>query len=72
MVSLQDFFFPKDQTGKNLMLQDQDSTADFLGTVMLSLWDEKGVSLVIFLPRQTTVNSNCYTGTLRSLNAHLH
>jgi hypothetical protein len=35
-------------------------------------WDEKGVIFVSFLPRRTTVNSNCYIEALRSLNACLH
>jgi hypothetical protein len=34
------------------------------------LWDKKVFS-PYFLPRGTTVNSDCYIGTLRSLNAHL-
>jgi hypothetical protein len=39
-----------------------------MATVFL---DEEVVTLVNFLRRRTTVNFDCYTQTLRSLNAHV-
>jgi hypothetical protein len=43
--------------------------ATILSTI---LCDEKDVILVNFLPRETTVNSDCCNQTLKSLNVCLH
>jgi hypothetical protein len=40
--------------------------------VITVFWDEKGVIFMNFLPRRTTVNSDQYIETLRSLNDNLH
>jgi len=55
------------------MLQGQHCRVEVVGTVMVTVLEiKKGVILVNLQPRGTTVNSNCYTETLRILNACLH
>lgn len=43
-----------------------------VGKIMVTdFWDDNSINLVGLIPKETRVNSNCYTETLRSLNACL-
>ena len=63
--------FSKDQTGDNLMVWGQDCRENAAGNIMVAGFWVEGSALVNFLSRMTTVKSNHYIETPRSLYACL-